>query len=117
MLRQLSRNISLKFKKLVPKSTFKKSVLVAAGLLLVLTFFSGDFGFVRIAQLKQKKKTLQLRHKQLQAEVLQLEDQKNLLQNDPYYIEKLAREKFGYSRPDEKVYRFLPSQDSSLSQP
>jgi len=117
LLRQLSQKISQKFRKLVPQSTFKKSLLVAAGLFFILTFFGGDFGFVRIAQLKQKKKTLQLRYKQLQAEVLQLEDQKNLLQDDPFYIEKLAREQFGYSRPDEKVYRFLPSQDSSLSEP
>jgi len=116
-LQVLAQKISERTKRLIPKSVFKKSVLVAAGLFFGLTFFGGDFGFVRIAQLKQKQRALLIRHKQLQVEVLQLENQKYLLQTDPYFIEKLAREKFGYSRPDEKVYRFLPSQDSSVSQP
>ena len=31
------------------------------------------------------------------------------LRNDPAYIEKLAREEFGYVRPGETVLKFPPS--------
>jgi len=101
----------------LPKATVKKFALLAGVILFLLTFFGGDFGFVRIYRLHQKKEAHQIRYKQLQAEVLQLKQETYLLQNDPFYIEKIAREKYGLSRPDERVYRFLPPQDSALSSP
>jgi cell division protein FtsB len=46
---------------------------------------------------------------QLQAEQEkseQLQSQINALQNDPKTVERLAREKLGYAKPDETVIRF-----------
>lgn len=101
----------------LPQATVKKFAILAGLIFFLLTFFAGDFGFIRIYRLHQKKAALQIHHKQLQAEILQLKQETYLLQNDPFYIEKIAREKYGLSRPDEKVYRFLPPQDSILSSP
>ena len=47
------------------------------------------------AELEQQKKNSQ----QLQTEL-------NALRNDPQTVERLAREKLGYARPDETVIRF-----------
>src|SRR3972149_4301596 len=85
----------------LPHSRLKRFIILAGIIFLIFTYFSGDFGFIRMMRLKQKKKNLELQFKKLQAEVLQLEREKNLLQSDPYYLEKIAREKYGLSRPDE----------------
>ena len=116
-LRGYSKNILKKALHGLSRATVKKFALLAGVIFFLLTFLGGDFGFVRIYRLHQKKETLQIRYKQLQAEVLQLKQETNLLQNDPFYIEKIAREKYGLSRPDEKVYRFLPPRDTVLSNP
>ena len=102
---------------LIPKEYFKKFVILAGVIFFLLTFGRGDFGFVRIYKLKHKKQNLQLQYKQLQAEVLHLARDKELLQEDFFYLEKIAREKYGLSRPDEKVYRFLPAPESAQAQP
>ena len=112
-----SKNLLKRAFQKLPQATVKKFALLAGVIFFLLTFFGGDFGFVRIYRLHQKKEALQIRYKQLQAEALQLKQETSLLQNDPFYIEKIAREKYGLSRPDEKVYRFLPPQDSILSSP
>jgi cell division protein FtsB len=39
----------------------------------------------------------------------ELQSQINALQNDPKTVERLAREKLGYAKPDETVVRFEPS--------
>jgi len=38
------------------------------------------------------------------------------LRNDPKTIERLAREKLGYARPDETVVRFEPAETNAVSQ-
>lgn len=60
-----------------------------------------------------KLSKLDIQYSQLQKQ-LQLEEKKNIslkkeyngLSNNPDYIEKVAREKLGWSRPNETVYRF-----------
>lgn len=101
----------------LPKTKLKNFALLAGVLFLLVTFFGGDYGFLRLRQLQKKKQALQMHYKQVQAEILQLELEKNLLQNDPFYIEKIAREKYGLSRPGERVYRFLPGPASSRPNP
>lgn len=83
----------------------------------MLTYFGGDYGFVRIYRLHQKEAQFQIHYKQMQADILQLQQEKNFLENDPFIIEKLARERYGLSRPDEKVYRFVPPVDSAKFSP
>jgi cell division protein FtsB len=39
----------------------------------------------------------------------QLQDEIDALQNDPKAVERLAREKLGYARPDETVIYFEPT--------
>jgi cell division protein FtsB len=54
------------------------------------------------AQLQQEEE----KSKQLKAEI-------EMLRNDPKTIERLAREKLGYARPEETVIRFEPATNNA----
>ena len=47
-----------------------------------------------------------------EAKSRQLQAQIDELRNDPNAIERLAREKLGYAKPDETVIRFEPATNS-----
>ena len=53
--------------------------------------------------------TLDAQLKAEQEKSEQLQSQIDALRNDPKTVERLAREKLGYARPDETVIRFEPS--------
>ena len=52
-----------------------------------------------VLKLEQRLKTEQEKSEQLQSQI-------GALRNDPKTVERLAREKLGYARPDETVIRF-----------
>jgi cell division protein FtsB len=52
-----------------------------------------------VLKLEQRLKTEQEKSEQLQSQI-------GALRNDPMTVERLAREKLGYARPDETVIRF-----------
>jgi cell division protein FtsB len=56
----------------------------------------------QIVKLQGQVQTEQQKAKQLQDEI-------DALQNDPKAVERLAREKLGYARPDETVIYFEPT--------
>jgi cell division protein FtsL len=47
-----------------------------------------------------------------QQKASQLQSEIDALQNDPKAVERLAREKLGYARPDETVVYFEPTNDA-----
>jgi cell division protein FtsB len=72
-------------------------------LLLFLSFYN-EGGWKQVWVFKQEIKKIEQQIASLQQEnrVLATEIQK--LKNDPYYLEKIAREKLGLVRPGEKVF-------------
>ncbi len=58
----------------------------------------------QIYKLKQQLQVEEEKSKQLQSEI-------DALQNDPKTVERLAREKLGYARPDETVIYFEATND------
>ena len=56
----------------------------------------------QILKLDQQIKTETNRLNQIQAEI-------DALRNDPKTVERLAREKLGYAKPDETIIRFEPA--------
>ena len=72
--------------------------------LALLVFFStGKSGFLQQIRIKYRKATLEQKKKYTVAEVDSLEAEKDTL-NTLYMIEKIAREKYGMGRENEKVY-------------
>lgn len=78
-------------------------------LTLVLLLSVGKRGFIQQIRVKYERKQLQKEIEVLEAEKKELEKEKENL-NDPEYIEKVAREKYGMAKKNEKVYRVVPKE-------
>ena len=80
----------------------KKSltVLVVIGLLIIFLP-----GFSRLQKLRSKNKSLNDEIVRLQEENQDLEKQIELLETDPFYIEKKARDKLGIGKEGEIRYK------------
>ncbi|MCK4236888.1 MAG: septum formation initiator family protein [Candidatus Krumholzibacteria bacterium] len=75
--------------------------------LIVVVFIAGDVGLWNLW-------TAQKRLKDLEGEITELEMENSLLKAEieqlkinPFAIEKVAREKYGYLRPGDKIYRII----------
>ena len=75
--------------------------------LLLYSLFFGRASVIRIYQsfldVKKKERTLTRERKEMDS----LSVQNQRLKSDTAYMEKIAREKLGMARKDEKVYKFI----------
>lgn len=83
------------------------SFLVFVGIFLVIFLPS----FAKIQELRQKNKELEANIKRLDKENLALSQEKEKLEKDPEYLERVAREKLGIVKKGEIVYRIVPEQE------
>jgi cell division protein FtsB len=81
-------------------------LLISLGLVMIFVF--GDHGLFKLYKLGKEKKNIK-------DYILYLRDlreeryiEKNKLENDKEYLEKLAREKYLMSKPGEKVFKVIP---------
>lgn len=72
---------------------------------LLYTFFSGDYGFIRIGKLHLKKNDLRAENHKLTVKLIEAELTTKRLKTDWNYIEYIARTKHHLSRPGETIYR------------
>jgi cell division protein FtsB len=84
---------------------FRRVALWAAGLFAVYALVGGPYGFIRYMTLKNRHAGLIQEKRRLTVEVLDLEREIYRLRDDTLYIEKVARERHGFARPDERVYK------------
>ena len=64
--------------------------------------------YTKMQDLKQKNAEYKRQIELLQAKNAQLKSEKVLLEQDPIYLEKVAREKMGLVRQGEVVYKLTP---------
>ena len=81
----------------------KKLIYISAGLLIVTAVFLP--GFSKLQQLKEENRNLEKRIEVLTKTNEELEKEKEKLENDPSYVEKIAREKLGMTRKDEIILK------------
>ena len=91
---------------------FIRGVLLLIGATLVIIFIFGDHGLFQLYKLKQERKEVQKHITQLRENRETLIAEKNRLENDLEYIEKLAREKYRMAKPGEKVFKVVPKKES-----
>ncbi len=103
----------LKKKTSKKKKTIKRFLFLLLAVFLVYSFFAGPYGFLRIFSLLKEKKELKLEAKKLEARIMEMEQRKEKLESDSFYLEKEAREKLGMARKDEKVYKFVDTTETS----
>ncbi len=82
-----------------------RGLIIFVGLFLIYSFFSGTFGFVRIAKLHMQKNHLQKENHRLLVKLVTAESIQKRLQSDLSYIEYIARTRHHLSRAGEVIYR------------
>lgn len=82
--------------------------VIWGGLLFVAyTFLGGPFGFIHYRQVKNQHRKLEQEEQRLLAAMVDLEQEINRLKNDTLYIEKVARERYGFARKGERIYKVV----------
>jgi cell division protein FtsB len=76
-------------------------------LLLSVLAMAGDGGFFEVYQFNRHLQQMERRIQALEVENERLRKQVTGLRNDPYQIEKLAREDLGLVRPDEIIFEIV----------
>ncbi len=107
MKRPASRASSKKHIANVQKSFLRGVILLFVAALLIIFVF-GDHGLFQLYKLKKERAEIQLYISQLRRDRETLSNEKNRLENDFKYIEKLAREKYRMAKPGEKVFKVIP---------
>ena len=96
-----------------PVRRFLWFVLLAG---VMYAFVLGDGGAIRIAMLRHERSVLDRRIAELERSANTLQAEIARLESDDFYIEKTGRERYGYIRPGDKVYRIVePAKDSADS--
>ncbi len=75
-------------------------------LYLAITFMFGNSGFLRYLELKEKRGHLGQEVKAIEAGNSRLRSDVKQLKENPFYVEKHAREDLGMARPDEYVFKY-----------
>lgn len=68
-------------------------------------------GYAKIQELRQKNKDLELGMEKLRSENLNLSKEKERLEKDPAYLERVGREKLGIVKKGEIMYKMVPEKE------
>ncbi|HQA03437.1 MAG TPA: septum formation initiator family protein [Thermodesulfovibrio thiophilus] len=81
-------------------------IVVSVMIFLSYSFFFGDMGYLKYKKLKQNEQKLLKEINEISAENTAIKNEINLLKNNPSYLEKYSREKFGLVKQGEMVFQF-----------
>jgi len=90
-----------------------KLLLVLVIVLISIIFISGNVGLWNLWRAQKEIKDLSDRIEMLEKRNALLSVEIERLKSDPYTVEKILREKYGYVRDGDKVYRLTPFSDAS----
>jgi len=82
------------------------TVIVLTLLYLSISLVFGDMGLFKYIELNRTRTSLEKQLAQISDQNEQLRSQLKSLKDDPFYREKLAREEYGLSRPDEYIFQY-----------
>jgi cell division protein FtsB len=93
-------------------------LLVAFVIVLIsFIFISGNVGLWNLWRAQKEIKELSDRIEMLEKRNTLLSVEIERLKSDPYTVEKILREKYGYVRNGDKVYRLTPFSDDGTEAP
>ena len=100
-LKPLVDNISARLSR--ADSRFRRSIvryaLFGFAAFVVYSFFAGPYGFFRISRLEERRESLIAENKQLLAAIVDADQRRQRLVDDPHYIEYIARTRYLMIRP------------------
>lgn len=82
------------------------TVISLSFLYLLISLFFGDMGILRYRELLKKQFRLTAEIKEIELENKQFRTQIKLFKEDPFYMEKYAREEYGLAKPDEYIFQY-----------
>ena len=82
------------------------TVIVLTLLYLSISLVFGDMGLFKYLELNRTRTNLEQQIALISSQNEQLRSQLKSLKDDPFYREKLAREEYGLSRPDEYIFQY-----------
>ena len=82
------------------------TIIVLSFFYLSISLVFGDMGLVKYFELKKTRKNLEKQIAEVHQQNEQLKLQLKSLKDDPFYREKLAREEYGLSKPDEYIFQY-----------
>jgi len=94
------------------RKSFRLFLWMAGSIVVVYLFATGNFGFLRIISLYEKRESLIRENRYLMAVEADLEWKKRELARNPALVEKIAREKFSLVKKGEILYKIIPPKDS-----
>ena len=80
---------------------------IIVGFLILFAFLYLP-GLSRLQELRSEEERLSKELGEINQKIQKLEEEKNLLQKDQDYLEKVVREELGLVRPGEMVYKLVP---------
>lgn len=95
------------------KKSFRLFLWMAGSIVLLYLFATGNFGFLRILSLYEKRENLIRENRYLTVVQADLEWRKRELAKNPALVEKVAREKLGLAKKGEILYKIIPPKDST----
>ena len=86
---------------------FVRALIIAVVVLIGLIFVAGDVGLWKLWVAQKQMKTLNEKIAELERTNELLSAEIGRLKGDAFTIEKVAREKYGYLKPGDRVYRII----------
>jgi cell division protein FtsB len=96
---------------LLNKKQTKIAIIIAAVILIFLFFFTGSRNLIQLIESSREKKELIRKIDEMKKRKAHLDSIKYKLENDPEYIEKIAREKYNMKKKGEKIYKIIEKKD------
>jgi len=84
-----------------------RALVIGLVVLVVIIFIAGDVGLWNLWHAQTALDVIENENSGLKGEIENLHIEITELENDPFAIEKIAREVFGYTKPGERVYRII----------
>jgi len=82
------------------------TIAVLSFIYLSISLVFGDMGLLRYLELNRTKMNLESQLSEINRQNAQLRTQLKLLKEDPFAREKLAREEYGLSKPNEYIFKY-----------
>ncbi len=114
---QGNQYLRIRRKELEISTRFTRIVLIGVLILITAIFLASDVGLYHLWRSQAKMKDLETEIETLTAETADLRANVEELRTNPFMIEKIARERYGYLKPGDRVFRIIPltaGQENSL---
>lgn len=82
------------------------TIIILSFIYLSISLVFGDMGLVKYLEMNRTRTSIEKQIAEVHTQNEQLRLQLKALRNDPFYREKLAREEYGLSKPDEYIFQY-----------